>query len=58
MNRANLALIGPLTLLAAIATTSITVTEDAFARKGRHSGDDLSQAASVRNSYLTQFAAA
>ena len=52
MNKANLALIFPLILLAVIVTTPVTVTEDAFARYGRHAGSDLSQAASVRNSCL------
>jgi len=52
MNRANLTLLVPLILLAALATTPITVIEDAFAKNGRHAGGDLSQAASVRNSCL------
>ena len=46
-----LTLIVPLILLAAIAMTPVTVTEDALARTGRHTSD-LSQAASVRNSCL------
>ena len=46
MNRANLTLIVPLILIAAVVTTPITVIEDAFA------AGDLSQAASVSNSCL------
>jgi hypothetical protein len=41
----------PLVLLAVIVTTPVTVTEDAFARYERHTGD-LSQAASISNSCL------
>jgi hypothetical protein len=52
MNRASLALIVPLILIAAIVTTPITIIEDAFAKNGRHTGDELSQAASVSNSCL------
>ena len=51
MNRANLALIVPLILVAAIVTTPIMIIEDAFARNGRHT-DGLSQAASISNSCL------
>jgi hypothetical protein len=51
MSQANLALIVPLILLAVIVTTPITVTEDAFARNGKHTGG-VGQAASVSNSCL------
>lgn len=53
MNRANLILIIPLILLAAIVATPIAVTQDSFARNGngRHT-DDLRQAASISNSCL------
>jgi len=51
MNKANLALIVPLVLLAVIVTTPATVTENAFARYQRHTGGgDLNQAASITNS--------
>jgi hypothetical protein len=52
MNRTSLSLVIPLILLAALATTPVTVIEDAFARYQRHSGSDLSQAASISNSCL------
>jgi hypothetical protein len=53
MNKANLSLIVPLILVAAvIVTTPVMVTEDAFARYERHTSGDVSQAASVRNSCL------
>jgi len=41
-----------LVLLATLATTPIMITEDAFARYQRHTGADLSQAASISNSCL------
>lgn len=47
-----ISLVIPLILLAALVTTPITVIEDAFARYERHTGGDLSQAASVSNSCL------
>ena len=46
-------LIVPLILIAAVVTTLITVIEDSFARYQRHTGGDLSQAASVSNSCLS-----
>lgn len=52
MHRAILTLIVPLILFAVIVTTPITVPEDSFAKYKRHTGSDLSQAASVRNSCL------
>ena len=52
MNRSNLTLIVSLILLVTVVTTPITVTEDSFARYQRHTGGDLSQAVSVRNSCL------
>ena len=52
MNMACFTLIVPLIVLAALATTPVTVIEDAFARYQRHSGGDLSQAASIINSCL------
>lgn len=48
-HKANLNLLVPLALFAVIATTPVTVTEDA--RYERHIGG-LSQAASISNSYL------
>jgi hypothetical protein len=51
MNRTSLTMVIPLVLLAVIVTTPVTVTEDAFARYERHTGD-LSQAASISNSCL------
>jgi hypothetical protein len=41
-----------LILLSATVTISSTVSEDAFARNGRYSGDSTSQAASVNNDCL------
>jgi hypothetical protein len=52
MNRASLALTVPLILIAAIVTTPITIIEDTFAKNGRHTGDELGQAASISNSFL------
>jgi hypothetical protein len=54
MNRTNLTLVIPLIVLAALATTPVTVIENASAVNGhgRHTGGDLSQAASVSNSCL------
>jgi hypothetical protein len=52
MNRISLTMVIPLIVLAALATTPITVIEDAFAKNGRHAGGDLSQAASISNSCL------
>jgi hypothetical protein len=50
MHRASLAIIAiPLILLAATGAISSTVSEDAYARDGRYSGDSTSQAASVSN---------
>jgi len=51
MDRAILTLIVPLILLAAVVTSSITVTDIAFARIEMHTGD-LNQAASISNSCL------
>jgi uncharacterized protein (UPF0333 family) len=42
----------PAILLAAIITISFVITEDAFARDGRYTGDTTSQAASVSNECL------
>jgi hypothetical protein len=53
MNKANLTLIVPLILLTTVVTTPVAVTEGAFARSEKYTGD-VGQAASVRNSYLTQ----
>jgi hypothetical protein len=50
MNRSSL--IVPLVLLATLATTSMMITENSFARYKRHTGDGLSQAASISNSCL------
>ena len=52
MDISNLTLIVSLILLVTVVTTPITVTEDSFARYQRHTGGDLSQAVSVRNSCL------
>ena len=54
MNSANLTLIVPMILLTAIVTTPVTIVEDTFARNGhgKHTGSDLSQAASVSSSCL------
>jgi hypothetical protein len=52
MNRASLALTVPLILIAAIVTTPITIIEDAFAKNGSHTGDEVGQAASISNSCL------
>jgi hypothetical protein len=50
MHRAGLTVIAiPLILLAAMVAISSTVSEDAYARDGRYSGDSTSQAASVSN---------
>jgi hypothetical protein len=50
-HKANLTLLVPLALFAVIATTPVTVTEDAYAKYERHIGG-LSQAASISNSCL------
>jgi hypothetical protein len=42
----------PAILLAASVAISFVVTEDAFAREGRYTGDTTSQAASVSNECL------
>ena len=42
----------PAILLAAIIAISFVITEDAFAREGRYTGDTTSQAASVSNECL------
>ena len=55
MHRANLTIIIttiPVLLLAATVAISVTVSEDAFARDGRYSGDSTSQAAAVSNDCL------
>jgi hypothetical protein len=40
-------------LLVAAVVIPVTVSEDAFARNGRYTGDTISQAASVINECLT-----
>ncbi len=54
MNRTSLTLVIPLILFTALATTPITVIENAFAGNGhgRHTDGDVSQAPSVSNSCL------
>ena len=52
MNRTSLTRVIPLVLLATLATTPIMISEDAFARYQRHTGNDPSQAASISNSCL------
>jgi hypothetical protein len=52
MNRTSLTMVIPLVLLAALAMTPVMIAEDAFARYQRHTGGDLSQAASITNSCL------
>src|SRR5215470_8110563 len=52
MIRTSLTMLISLVLLATLATTPIMITEDAFARYQRHTGADLSQAASISNSCL------
>ena len=54
MHRANLTIITtiPVRLLAATVAISVIVSEDAFARDGRYSGDSTSQAAAVSNDCL------
>jgi hypothetical protein len=53
MHRANLTIITiPILLLAATVAISSTISEDAFARDGRYSGDSASQAAAVSNDCL------
>jgi hypothetical protein len=51
MHKVNLTVIVPLILLAATVAISVIVSEEAFARDGRYSGD-TSQAASVSNECL------
>jgi hypothetical protein len=51
MYRINLTLVISLILLAALATTPVTVIEDAFAKNGIHV-DDLNRGASISNSCL------
>jgi hypothetical protein len=55
MHRANLSIIitMPVLLLVAVVVIPVTVSEDAFARNGRYTGDTISQAASVINECLT-----
>ena len=52
MIRTSLTMLISLVLLATLATTPIMITEDAFARYQRHTGGDLSQAASITNTCL------
>jgi hypothetical protein len=53
MHRASLGIIAiPLILLAATVAISYTVSEDAYARDGRYSGDSTGQAAAVSNECL------
>ena len=54
IERANLTIMVaiPLILLAATVAISFTVSEEAFAREGRYTGDTTSQAASVSNECL------
>jgi hypothetical protein len=53
MHRANLTIITiPILLLAATVAISSTISEDAFARDGRYSGDSTNQAAAVSNDCL------
>src|SRR5215467_15555118 len=53
MNRTSITMVIPLILLATLATTSIMITEDAFGRYERHTGNgNLNQAASISNSCL------